>query len=614
MRSFGTLTAATVLLAAPYIWGQEPPTDTPAPLPPAAAPVAGTAVEPENKPLTPEQNKKLNEGLDIGSIDVGRLRAALAEGSTVEPVRLSIQDCVGVTIASNPNLQVIRLEPEKSDADILTAKGEFDPLLSSTTSYGKQSQQVAAQTSQLNSQLGSWIGGLVADQTGQFIGELVGSALTSQTDATTDVKVYQTTSKTAVSGKLVLGTTYDLSLDLGSSKNSVSQLSEIWNGSLTLTVAQPLLQGRGTAVNLARVQIAKNTRKENEFQVYLQAMTTVGEVVKAYWDLVGTHDNVRVREEAMTNAERLLDVSQKRYNIGVAAATEVLQAKAGLATRQSDVISARSRVYDAEDVLKNQMNMRDGDLFSNKRIEPLNRPDIKEFNPDELKAIQGETEKYIGEALEKRPEMMIALLDIESAKLDRNRAANQMLPKVDVFGSLSQGGGDGSMGDAFQSIADRDDHGYSIGIRGQVPIGNRVARGQYERANITTRQAELRLEKTKQELMLKVRIALRALYTNQILIESNRQARILQEKNVVAEEKRLKLGITTSYRVLQIQQDLTTAQTQESQAQIAYEKALVDLRLAEGTLLESLGVDFKPPEPLHPITFSHSIRPFENKE
>ena len=611
MRIIGSITAAMVLFAAPYIWGQEPPPVTPAaPAPPAT----GIAVEPENKPLTPEQNKALNEGLDISSIDVNRLRAALDEGSTMERVRMSIQDCIGITIASNPNLQVVRLEPEKSDADILTAKGEFDPVLSSTLSYGKQSQQITAQTSQLTTQLGSWIGGLVADQTGQFIGELVGSALTNQAEMTTDVKVYQTTAQTAVSGKLALGTTYDLSLDLGSSKNSVSQLSELWSGNLTLTVAQPLLQGRGSVVNLAKVQIAKNTRKENELQVYLQVMTTVGEVVKAYWDLVGANDNVRVREEAMANAERLLDVSQKRYNIGTAAATEVLQAKAGLATRQSDLISARSRVFDAEDVLKNQMNMRDGNLFSNKRIDPLNRPDIKEFHPEELKTVQGEAEKSIGEALEKRPEMLIALLDIENAKLDRKRTANQMLPKVDVFGSLSQGGGDGSIGDAFQSIAERDDHGYTIGLRGQVPIGNRIARGQYERANVTARQAELRLEKTKQDLMLKVRVALRALYTNQILIESNRQARILQEKNVFAEEKRLKLGVTTSYRVLQIQQDLTTAQTQESQAQVAYEKALVDLRLAECTLLESLGVDFKPPETLHPITFSRSMRPVDSKE
>ena len=610
MCIFKNSVAATMLFVAPVLWAQDPSTSSS----PPTSPAASATIEPENKPLTTEQAKQVVNNLDVNSIDISQLRAILSEEFQAEQTTLSLEECISITIASNPNLQVVRLEPEKSDADILTAKGEFDPVLNSTTSYGKQSTQITTQTSNLSTQLGSWIGGLLADETGQFIGSMIGSTLTSQSEMTTDVKAYSTTSKTAVSGKLTLGTTYDLALNLGSSKNSVSQTSEIWDGNLTLTLAQPLLQGRGAAVNLARVNIAKNTRKENECQVYLQVLTTVGEVIKAYWDLVGANENVRVRKEALDNAERLLDVSQKRYQIGTTAATEVLQAKAGLATRLSDLVSAKSRVVDAEDVLKNQMNMRDGSLFSNKRITPLNRPSIKEFKPDELKVMQSETEKYIDEALDKRPEMMMALLDIESAKLERERTANQMLPKVDLFGSVSQGGGDGSIGDALHSIADRDDHGYSIGIRGQIPIGNRVARGQYERANISTRQAELRLEKTKQELMLKVRVALRAILTNQILMESNRQARILQEKNVLAEEKRLKLGITTSYRVLQIQQDLTTAQTQESQAQIAYEKALVDLRLAEGTLLESLGVDFKPPEPLHPITFSRSLRPVETKE
>ncbi|HNR37014.1 MAG TPA: hypothetical protein PKO36_17700, partial [Candidatus Hydrogenedentes bacterium] len=90
---------------------------------------------------------------------------------------------------------------------------------------------------------------------------------------------------------------------------------------------------------------------------------------------------------------------------------------------------------------------------------------------------------------------------------------------------------------------------------------------------------------------------------------SNRQAKQLQEANVIAEEKRLRLGVSTSYRVLQVQQDLTLAQTQELQARIAYEKALVELRLSEGTLLESLGIDFCPPEPEAPVTFGRSIRP-----
>ena len=108
---------------------------------------------------------------------------------------------------------------------------------------------------------------------------------------------------------------------------------------------------------------------------------------------------------------------------------------------------------------------------------------------------------------------------------------------------------------------------------------------------------------------LPVRLAARAVDTSQILVESNRQTRALQETNVVAEEKRLRLGVTTSYQVLQIQGDLTAAQTQEVQAQVAYEKALVDLRLAEGAILSALGIEFGAPEPERPVSYVRSVVP-----
>ena len=79
-----------------------------------------------------------------------------------------------------------------------------------------------------------------------------------------------------------------------------------------------------------------------------------------------------------------------------------------------------------------------------------------------------------------------------------------------------------------------------------------------------------------------------------MLVESDKQARILQEANVAAEEKRLKLGVTTAQDVLDRQEDLTLAQTQELQSIVNYEKSLIQLQLAEGTLLKNLNIDWKP--------------------
>jgi outer membrane protein TolC len=209
--------------------------------------------------------------------------------------------------------------------------------------------------------------------------------------------------------------------------------------------------------------------------------------------------------------------------------------------------------------------------------------------------------------------MTSSQLEIETAKIDRSHAANAMLPQLDLTSSAFQGKRGPMVDDVFEGVISRNDNIYSFGVKGNVALGNRAARGAFDRADLTAKQAEVKLERTKQELMLRARLALRAVNTSQILIESNRQLSQMQETNVAAEEKRLRLGVSTSYRVLQMQTDLLAAQTQEVQARIGFEKALVDLRLAEGTLLDGLGIEVETPQFKPAVSFLRSVLPFEPK-
>ena len=81
------------------------------------------------------------------------------------------------------------------------------------------------------------------------------------------------------------------------------------------------------------------------------------------------------------------------------------------------------------------------------------------------------------------------------------------------------------------------------------------------------------------------------------------------EVEETAEEKRLRLGVTTSFQVLQIQQDLTTARLQELRALISYETALVDLQIADGSLLDNLGIKLEVSDTETPVGYWESIRP-----
>ena len=576
--------------------------------------------------------------IDLNSISLDKLYEELKKASPPrEELPMALQDAVQLALKNNRDIIVTSYEPLKADGDILAAKGEFDPILGGTYTHSESETTASSQISAFTGGLGSGgglgnsnlLGGVLRslsrssllgnnnNNNNNFtLGRLVLSGLATVVSSAgntvrnfvnrgdDDTQVIEQDSnayEATLKGKIPWGTQYQVKLAVNDEASTYSGNISEYSGGLTLQVTQPLLRGRGPKANLARIRIAKNNREAAENQLISQVMTTVSDTVKAYWDLVGANQQMEVREKSLENAQRLLDINQRRLDIGVGAALEVVQAKASVAQRTSDVVSARNQVGSAEDRLKLLLDLKDDQSLSHKRIVPTDGPSTPELNLDE--------QESINRAMENRPELKSGQIEIESAELERYRAANEMQMKLDLSGSVFQGARGDKAGVVFDGITERDDNSYSVQVAGEIPITNRAARGQYEKARQSKRQAEDRLLKTQDQVILNVRNAIRQAASSRILLESSGQARALQETNVSAEEKRLKLGVTTSFEVLRTQEDLATAQAQEVQSKVDFAKAMTDLQLAEGTILSSLNVQYEAPAPDKPVGFVRSIVP-----
>ena len=520
----------------------------------------------------------LQEEIDVNLIDLDALRVRLSEHAKEQQFNVSLQECILIALDENLDIQITEFEPLKSDEAIYSARGEFDPFLQGSAFYSRanqsQSQQVVA------------FGGI------------------------NSVQSYDTVTNAAFVGKLHLGTQYNVSWGMEKSESTFSNFVEEFSGTLTMQLTQPILRGYGTRYNKVRINLAKNSKIATEAQLRLTVLGTVAEVIKAYWDLVGAMENLKVRSEALDNAERLLKVNETRREIGTAADIEVLQAKAGVATRQSQYISARQNIADASNLLKNLLNLRDGDRFSKALMIPIDRPNPRDPAEFDAAVYEERVVASMDEALAKRPEITIRQMEIDNAALEEYRTRKEMMPQLDLVYQYTSGGRDHKLSETLTGIKDRQDYAYSYGVQASIPILNRAARGSYNRARLARRQAEVTLEQARQQLMLNVNLAASRVASNAILVQSNQQATRLQIANVAAEEKRLQLGVTTSWQVLQIQQDLTTAQVQELISNIEYEKSLVELQLAEGTILDTLGIELKAPEAEDaPVTYLDSVKP-----
>ena len=118
---------------------------------------------------------------------------------------------------------------------------------------------------------------------------------------------------------------------------------------------------------------SENTSNISEhLQIDLLELEKMGQEVNKI--LVGAIKELRDRQEAVANATRVVEINQRRFNIGTAAAIEVLQAKAGVAGRQIDLITARTSIQNAEGLLKSLIEVLDESRSSSKSDVPPGRP------------------------------------------------------------------------------------------------------------------------------------------------------------------------------------------------------------------------------------------------
>jgi len=159
--------------------------------------------------LYPEQLQLINQKIDVGTIDIDLLRQVV-EGERTRRSSVSPFGCIRISIDQNPDLQIVRYEPLKSEADILTARGEFDPVASETATYVNASEEASPEY--------KVFGGI--------------SAITAE----------RTNSDTAISGKLQTGTMYNLSFDLSKNTSTYTLLRSQYSGGMTFTLSQPFLK------------------------------------------------------------------------------------------------------------------------------------------------------------------------------------------------------------------------------------------------------------------------------------------------------------------------------------------------------------------------------------
>src|ERR1700733_13611842 len=209
-------------------------------------------------------------------------------------------------------------------------------------------------------------------------------------------------------------------------------LSPFTTSSLGVTLDQPLLRGFGPAVSRRYIRIASNNLQVADDVLRQQVIVTVSNVVRLYWDLASLNEDVRVREEAVASANRLLSDTKTQVETGTAAPIDVTRAEAELARRRRDLDVSRSLVRQQEVVLKDYLTR--SRLSPGLEDAPIGLLDHME-TPKEVAPIDdlpGSFEELVNQAMKSRPDLAQARLQIANSKIGLRGSRSALLPQLDL--------------------------------------------------------------------------------------------------------------------------------------------------------------------------------------
>jgi len=498
---------------------------------------------------------------------------------------LSLDDAIALAIESNLDLVIARYKLPIADTDLLRAKSGASTR-GVTTGIVQGTPGGGAGAIGNTGANGGGAGGTsaAAGGAGTGIGELAGSTLGVGPPLDSYDPVVSANQNTA---------TRNLSYVQGfATGTQLSVAADNSTASYQVQLRQHLLQGLSLPANRRFMVIARNNREMADVAFRQQVIFTVTQIENLYWNLVSAGEEVQAKQRALELAQQLESNNRKQVQAGTMASIDIVNAEAQVASSRQALIVSQTNFQLQQVLMRNALTRNESDsVLEAAEVVPTDRMEVPANEP------VVPTQELINEALHHRPELAQARIDLANRQISKAAARNASLPTVDFVanyggGSTVPGGTNSFFGGGSLPIGlTKAFLGMNVGFNVSIPIRNRPARADQVRSELEYRQAQARLQQLQDNIAVDVRNAQFAVQQNRALVEAARAARDYQSQSLIAEQKRLAHGSSTTYNVLQTMANLATAESNLVNAMTAYEQSRVQLEVVSGTTLNNLGID-----------------------
>jgi outer membrane protein len=516
---------------------------------------------------------------------------------TNEQRPMTLRQAITMALTNNKDIEVARDNIFIAEADLLSARGAYDPRLSAQ-SYFERIKTPAA----------------------SFLSGATGAVETSDFTATSRLE--------GLAPKFGGNYRIDFMSVRQTSNSQFTALNPQYPTALTFSFTQPLLRGLRFDLPRRQIEVAKKNLSMTDAQFRQRAIEVISNVQRSYWDLVFALRNLQIQRDAVSDARTQLEHNRRLVTEGSLAPIDIVAAETQVANFEQAEFTALEDVTRAENNLKNLIAENQQSSLWNASVVPLDDVDLAPPRISLSDAIKA--------AVENRQELKQSDLAREINQLDQKLYRDQTKPQVDLVGSYGVVGNAGTLvsttnpftassdqlrarvnqlsvlaglqtlppppattippnliggyGQSIENLGSNQFNNFRVGVSLSLPLRNRTAAGQLSHALIEGKRIATQREQLEQLIQVEVRNGLQSLTTAEARLRSAAVAREDAEQQYDSEKRKLDSGQSTVFLVLERQTALAAARGNELRAQTDLNKAIAELQRATGNSLTANNV------------------------
>jgi outer membrane protein TolC len=361
---------------------------------------------------------------------------------------------------------------------------------------------------------------------------------------------------------------------------------------------------------------AKNNRQITDSSFRQQLMSTVTQVESIYWGLVSAYEDEQAKERALTQSTQLASDNRKQLEIGTLAPLDVVNSDSQVATDKQALVASQTNLEFQQLLMKQAIarNLNDPQL-SNAPVIPTDRVALNRL-PEEDTPV----EDLVKQAYANNPQIEQAVLFMSNNEITIKAFKNGLLPTVDAYGFYGGSGLGGEQnpvlqctnstgtavvpcppnvvtrtgfGDVLSNAYNNSFPDKGVGVSINIPLRNRIAQADQARSQMEYRQSQMRLQQLYTQIRIQVINGQFALTNDRAQVQAAQAARDFAAQSLDAEQKKYRLGASTTALVLQQQRNLAVADNTLIAATGAYAKDRVALGQLLSNILDKYGIDIK---------------------